>query len=76
MSFFFGLFQFANIIGNLIAGALIDKIEKTTFYFVMGIIGLVGSLIFLMLRKPIIANDNDAQLVVNRDESVELKIIS
>lgn len=57
MSLFFGIYQFANIVGNIIAGELIDKIEKTTFYMIMGIIGLVGSLMFLVLRKPIEASN-------------------
>ena len=57
MSLFFGLFQFASIIGNIIAGALIDKVEKTTFYLIMGLIGLGGSLVFLFLRNPIQGDD-------------------
>lgn len=59
MTLFFGIYQFANIVGNIIAGELIDKIEKTTFYFVMGVIGLVGSLMFLVLRKPIEINSDE-----------------
>ena len=54
MSLFFGLFQLSSIFGNIIAGVLIDKVAKTTFYLIMGIIGLTGSFAFLLLKNPVV----------------------
>ena len=52
-SLFVGLFQFASIVGFIVAGLLIDRVSKVVFYVIMGFIGSAGSLIFLLLRKPI-----------------------
>ena len=76
MSLFFGLFQLSSIIGNVIAGALIDKVAKTTFYLIMGIIGLTGSLIFLLLKDPVIIQEKEESIEVNVAPSIEMELKS
>lgn len=43
---FFGFYQLSSIIAPFISSLLIVYLSKTTFYLVMGLIGLVGALSF------------------------------
>ena len=77
-SLFFGFYKLGYIVGNLIAGPLIQKVKKTTFYLIMGFIGFTGSVIFLFLKKPIqvISQETPERPPLEESSSVEFKIVA
>jgi hypothetical protein len=46
------------IIGNSLGSALNEKLSQAMFYAILALIGMVGSLFFLGLRKPNQTNEN------------------
>lgn len=57
---FFGIFQMGNITSNYIVGAIIKKVNKQTFYIIMGCIGIAGSLMMVPVKEPL-PYDNESQ---------------
>ena len=49
---FYSIFQSSSITGTILSGILIERVSKTKYYIVMGVIGSIGTVIFLFLRKP------------------------
>ena len=51
--------------GNLIAALILGKMSQSTYYVVMSVAALTGSLVFLFLKKPIKGMDALAKLESN-----------
>jgi hypothetical protein len=51
-SIFFSIFQGASLVTYPVAGIMIKNFKKSTFYWLMTLIALIGSLFFLVLSTP------------------------
>jgi len=69
-SLFVSLYQVSSIVGSILTGQLIKLVNKTTFYLIMTCIGAAGTL-FLMLLKPPIEQDEDAEEAAVRGDIEE-----
>lgn len=62
-SIFYGVFRAASLVTYPLAGFMIKSFKKSSFYWVMSAIAVLGSLFFLILSNPEKDDKNDIELL-------------